>query len=303
MPKLTDIVPSGDLARIKNLQLLARTVVEGYCTGLHQSPHKGFSVEFKQHRPYVKGDEIKRIDWKVFGRSDRFYIREYEEETNLRCHLIVDVSGSMAYEGTGGVKKFEFARRTAACLAYLMMMQADSVGLMTFDTKVREFLPNRSVHSHLGVLIDALDAAKLGGETDIGSVLTSIVPRIPRRGLVVLVSDCFGDITSLMKSLAQLRHRGHEVLVFQIWDRDELDFPFKQWTRFINLEDEADMHMIDPATLRRAYLKNLENYRNELKAACQRNRIDLIPFVTDQAYTEALSWYLSARARARRRGR
>ena len=228
MAAITDIVKGKDLSRIRRLNLFARQVVEGFCTGLHQSPHKGISVEFKQHRPYTHGDEIRRIDWKVFARSDRHYIREYEEETNLRCTLIVDASGSMGYEGTTGQVKFDYAKRLAACLAYLMMGQGDSAGLVTFDDKVRSFIPDRQKTSHLQVLIETLENTKLGAETELSPVVKSLVPRLRRRGLVVLISDCFGDVSSLVKSLAQLRHRGHEVLIFQIWDRDELDFPFKQ---------------------------------------------------------------------------
>ena len=295
MAAITDIVKGKDLSRIRRLNLFARQVVEGFCTGLHQSPHKGISVEFKQHRPYTHGDEIRRIDWKVFARSDRHYIREYEEETNLRCTLIVDASGSMGYEGTTGQVKFDYAKRLAACLAYLMMGQGDSAGLVTFDDKVRSFIPDRQKTSHLQVLIETLENTKLGAETELSPVVKSLVPRLRRRGLVVLISDCFGDVSSLVKSLAQLRHRGHEVLIFQIWDRDELDFPFKQWTKFVNLEMEADNHMVDPASLRKSYLSNLEKFREELKRGCLRNRVDLVPLVTDEPYAAALARYLAAR--------
>lgn len=297
MAQLTDVLESQDLARIANLQLFARTVVEGFCTGLHSSPHKGFSVEFKQHRPYTPGDEIRRIDWKVFGRSDRFYIREYEEETNLRCNILLDISGSMAYSGTAGVEKFDYARRIAACLAYLMVSQQDAVGLVTFDTAVRAMIPARSRTSHLKVLLDTISDSALGGETEIGPVIRNLVPRLKRRGLVVVLSDCFGDVGSLMKSLAHLRHKGHEVIVFQIWDRDELDFPFKQWTKFINLEALDESHLVDPASVRRAYMANLERYEEEMTIGCRRNRIDIVKLVTDEPYAEALSKYLAYRMR------
>ena len=297
MAHLTDVLSSQDLARISNLQLFARTVVEGFCTGLHASPHKGFSVEFKQHRPYTPGDEIRRIDWKVFGRSDRFYIREYEEETNLRCNILLDTSGSMAYEGTAGVQKFDYARRVAACLAYLMVSQQDAVGVVTFDTEVRAMIPARSRTSHLKVLLDTIGDSEIGGETELGPVIRNLVPRLKRRGLVVVLSDCFGDVASLMKSLAHLRHKGHEVIVFQIWDRDELEFPFKQWTKFINLEELDDSHLVDPASVRRAYMENLEKYEEDMTVGCRRNRIDIVKLVTDEPYAEALSKYLAYRLR------
>ena len=198
MAAITDLVEGSDLSRVRRLNLFARQVVEGFCTGLHQSPHKGISVEFKQHRPYTHGDEIKRIDWKVFGRSDRHYIREYEEETNLRCTLIVDASGSMGYEGTGGQVKFEYAKRLASCLAYLMMGQGDSAGLVTFDTKVRA----NSSRTGSGQATSRLSSRhwtrrEVGDETGLTPVVRSLVPRrLKRRGLVVLVSDCFGDVSS-----------------------------------------------------------------------------------------------------------
>jgi uncharacterized protein (DUF58 family) len=297
MANLTDILEPHDLAKVGKLQMLARRVVEGFCTGLHSSPHKGFSVEFKQHRPYVHGDEIRHIDWKVFGRSDRHYIREYEEETNLRCTILLDVSGSMGYTGTIGVRKYEYAKRTAACLAYLMMMQQDTVGLVTFDTQPRAFIPPRSRVSHLKVIVDTIESAELGGETELGTVFHSLVPRLHRRGMIVVISDCFGDVPSMMKAFAHLRHRGHEIIVFQVWDRDELDFPFKQWTRFDNLEIANDHHMIDPTVLRQSYLKRLEEFRNELQQGCRRNRIDLVPLVTDEPYADTLSRYLAYRNR------
>ncbi|MEM0895433.1 MAG: DUF58 domain-containing protein [Verrucomicrobiota bacterium] len=285
-----------DLARVKNLQLFARTVVEGFATGMHASPHKGMSVEFRQHRPYVPGDEIRHIDWKVFGRTDRYHIREFEEETNLRCNLVVDVSGSMGYKGTGGVEKLDYARRTAACLSWLMMSQADSVGLVTFDRKVRTVLPPRSKVSHLRHLMEDLANAEPASETDAGASLLEITPQLKRRGLVIVISDCFGDADSFLKSLAMLKHRGHEVIVFQIFDRDELEFPFKQWTRFEGMEDGSE-HMVDPAALRATYLSELEKWRDELSRGCRRRRIDLVPLVTDQPYADALSRYLAWRAR------
>jgi uncharacterized protein (DUF58 family) len=297
MAQLTDVLDSQDLARISNLQLFARTVVEGFCTGLHASPHKGFSVEFKQHRPYTPGDEIRRIDWKVFGRSDRFYIREYEEETNLRCNILLDVSGSMAYEGSAGAQKFKYARRLAACLAYLMVSQQDAVGLVSFDTQVRAMIPARSRISHLKVLLDTISASELGGETEIGPVIRNLVPRLKRRGLIVVLSDCFGDVDALMQSLAHLRHKGHEVIIFQLWDRDELEFPFRQWTKFINLEALGESHLVDPASVRRAYMENLARYEDEMKVGCRRNRIDIVKLVTDEPYAEALSKYLAYRMR------
>ena len=295
MSQIAEFLTPADLKKISNLQVLARLVVEGFITGLHRSPHKGFSVEFAEHRGYVPGDDIRRIDWKVFGKSDRFYIKEYEEETNLRATILLDQSGSMNYTGTAGISKHFYATRVAACLAYLMVGQQDGVGLVTFDTKVRKYIPPRARTSHLRVLIDEMSRSQPGGETEIGKVFHNLVPKIHRRGLLIIVSDCFGDLQELLSSLAHFRHARHDIIIFQIWDRDELEFPFKQWTRFDSLEIANVRHLVDPSHLRAAYLENLANYRAELKKGCGRHRIDLVPLVTDQPYAEALARYLSLR--------
>jgi len=289
-----DFLTPADLQKIGNLQVLARLVVEGFCSGLHTSPHKGFSVEFREHRQYVQGDEIRRLDWKVFGKTDRLYIKEYEEETNLRATLLVDVSGSMAYDGSG-VSKYQYAIRLAACLSYLMLRQADSVGLVTFDKKIRSHIPPRSRPSHLRALLDVLQETKTGGETELAKVFHQLVPKIHRRGLLIIFSDCFGNVSELMSALAHFRHAHHEIIIFQIWDPDELEFPFKQWTRFDSLEAEADKRLIDPIQLRSVYMENLEKFRKDLKEGCRRHRVDLVPMTTDKPYAEALAYYLARR--------
>ena len=297
MANLTDFLTTEDLKQISNLQVLARLVVEGFCSGLHRSPQKGFSVEFKQHRPYAPGDEIRRMDWKLYGKTDRFYIREYEEETNLRATILLDLSASMGYKGAGrgAITKAAYAARVAACLAYVMLQQQDSVGLVTFDSKVRRYIPPRARPSHLRVLVEELQDARPGGETALGKVFHDLVPKIHRRGLLIILSDLFDDVTELMSALAHFRHARHEILIFQIWAREELDFPFRQWSRFESLERVNEHHLIDPATLRTAYLKSLADYQSELKSGCHRNRIDLIPMVTDQPYAAALAEYLALR--------
>jgi len=273
--------------------------VEGFCSGLHRSPHKGFSVEFKEHRPYVQGDEIRTIDWKVFGKTDRLYIREYEEETNLRCTILLDSSGSMGYLGSraNGVSKHEYALRTTACLAYLMLQQQDSVGLVTFDKRIRRHIPPRSKATHLRAIIEELARSTPEFETELGEVFHELVPKIHRRGLLIIISDCFGDVDEMIKALAHFRHAKHEIIIFQIWDPDELDFPFRQWTRFQSLESSSHRRLVDPAQLRRAYLDNLQQFREQLTAGCYRHRIDLVPMTTDQPYADALASYLAMRRR------
>ncbi len=285
------------MGKLANLQVFARQVVEGFCSGLHRSPHKGFSVEFKEHRAYVRGDEVRNIDWKVFGKTDRLYIREYEEETNLRCTILLDSSGSMGYHGprSKGVSKHDYAVRLAACLTYLMLHQQDSVGLVRFDKRVRRYIPPRGKVNHLRVVIDELKKSRPRHETELGRVFHELVPKIHRRGLLIVISDLFGDVEELIKALAHFRHAKHEMILFQIWDPDELDFPFKQWTRFESLERTQDRRLIDPAHLRHAYLENLRQFRQQLTTGCHRHRIDLVPMTTDQPYADALASYLAMR--------
>ena len=294
MPMISNFVTPEDVQKISNLQVLARLVVEGFCTGLHRSPQKGFSVEFRQHRQYVPGDEIRRLDWKVFGKTDRFYIREYEEETNLRATMLLDTSGSMSY-GSATVTKHHYATRLAACLSYLMLQQTDAVGMVVFDQEVREYIPPRSRAGHLRVLVNALEKAEPGGETELARVFHDLVPKIHRRGLLIIISDCFGEVNDLLSALAHFRHAHHEIIIFQIWDPAELDFPFRRWTRFESLEIEDYNRVVDPSHLRRGYLQNLEKFREQLKRGCHRHKIDLVPMITDQPYATALANYLTLR--------
>ena len=291
----THITPE-DAARVGSLSLLAEQVVEGFQSGLHRSPHKGFSVEFKQHRQYVPGDELRFVDWKVFGKSDKFFIREYEEETNLRCTVLLDQSGSMAYQGQSATfTKFDYAVRLTACLGYLMLQQQDAVGLITFDDQVRHQLPPRSRPAHLSAMIDILDSVQPGEETDVAEAFKSAVPKIHRRSLVAIITDCFGDLTEFMHSLVQLRFRQHEIVIFQIWDRDELEFPFTERSQFESLEPGFNPMVVDPVHLRESYLAELEQFREDLKERCFNNRVDLVPVVTDQPWADALAEYLAIR--------
>jgi uncharacterized protein (DUF58 family) len=297
MAKLSDLLPAEDLAQLAGLPLFARTVMEGFSTGLHASPHKGFSVEFRQHRPYVQGDEIKRLDWKIFGRSDRFYIREFDEETNLRATILLDASASMEYRGTKGTVKFEHARKLAASLAYVLTGQQDAVGMVTFDTKVREFIPCRTKTSHLHHVLDTLMKTQPGGETSLAGVLQNLAPRMKRRGLILLVSDCFDDAAALLQAVGVLRKQGHEIIIFQLWDRDELDFPFSRWARFENMEKNEDFLLLDPAAVRQRYLQVLATFREELTEGLRKHQVDLVPIVTDEPLTAAVKTYLALRMR------
>ena len=295
MAPLTDMLQPEELQSIANLQLMANQTVEGVITGMHRSPHKGFSVEFAQHREYVQGDEIRRVDWKVFAKTDRYYVREYEEETNLRAMLLVDSSGSMGYAGESGQTKLQHALKLAACLAHIIMRQSDSIGLMTFDTGIRAHIPPRSSNRHLRVLYEEMLRTQPGGETDLSKVFHDIVPRLQKRGMIFILSDCFTDVKELLKSLAHFKHASHEVVIFHVMDRDEVEFPFDAWTRFENLEMAGEFRMVDPTSFRAAYRENLAKFTAARKEVCQRHRIDLVPMYTHESLTDCLVRFLRQR--------
>lgn len=297
MATLSDILQAEDITSLQQLQLFARTVVEGFTTGHHASPHKGFSVEFRQHRPYVQGDEIRRLDWKVFGRSDRFYIREYDEETNLRATIVLDASGSMNYRGGKGILKFDYARKLAASLAYLLMSQQDAVGLVTFDSDLRENIPCRTKITHLHLLLEAMVKTTPGRETSLAPVIESLAQRLKRRGLVIIISDFFDDPAALLKSIGILRKKGHEIIALQLWDRDEIDFPFGNWARFENLENDDDFLLLDPATIRQRYIEVQKNFAEQLKDGFRKHQIDYLSLPTDESHSMALRNYLALRMR------
>lgn len=297
MATLSSILEAEDITSLQSLQLFARTVVEGFTTGHHASPHKGFSVEFRQHRPYVQGDDIRRLDWKIFGRADRFYIREFDEETNLRATLVLDASGSMNYRGQKGVLKFDYARKLAAAMAYLLMSQQDAVGLITFDSRIREFIPNQTRITHLHYMLETMLKTQPGKDTALAPVLESLAQRLKRRGLVILISDFFDDATAIMRAIGVLRKKGHEVIAMQLWDRDELEFPFGQWSRFENLENAEDSLLLDPATVRLRYMEVLKNFQEQLKDGFRKHHVDYLSLPTDESHSAALRSYLALRMR------
>lgn len=295
----TQVLSAEDRDKVSQLQLYARSVVDGITVGKHRSPHKGFSAEFKEHRPYVLGDEIRSIDWKLFGKTDRLFIRQYEEETNLRCTILVDQSGSMSYRGAadGAISKHEYAIRLAASLAYLLIAQQDAVGMGLIDSDLKSYIPPRGRPSHLQALIAAMAASKCTEETKLADVLQKVAPRVRGRGIVVLISDCFDNVEALVNALSFYRLARSEVVVFQVWDRDELEFPFRQRTEFRNLEQHSHRKMIDPNALRRAYLEKVASFKAELEKGCAKNRIDLVQCVTDQSHASVLTNYIASRGR------
>jgi uncharacterized protein (DUF58 family) len=288
------------LARFGRLELLARLVVEGVMSGLHRSPFKGFSVEFAEHRQYGPGDEIRHIDWRAFGKSDRYYVKEYEEETNLKAHIVLDASGSMGYEGKT-VQKLEQARRIAAALAYLMISQRDAVGLSTFDTEVRAMIPPRSAPGHFSVLCRAMEETQLGGETPLHTVLHGLAERIKRRGLIVILSDGFDKLDDLVGALRHLRHRRHEVLFLHVLAPEEEEFPFTRSSRFRNLESLGQTLRVNPVAVRAAYLERFRAFRQGLDEALRGMNADYHKVSTAQPPEGVLFDYLAARS-ARGRG-
>lgn len=282
------------LARYGRLALLARGLVEGFLSGLHKSPYKGYSVEFAEHRQYYPGDEIRRIDWRVLAKTDRYYIKEFEEETNLRATLVVDASGSMNYAGKHP-PKFEYAQHLAAALAYLMLSQRDAVGLVTHDTQLRAQVPPKSSSKQLLQITRTLEAAKPAGETALAPLWNQMAEQLGRRGLIVLLSDCFDEVPDLTLALRRLRHQKHEVLLFHILAPEEIDFPFGKMTQFRNLEVSGDRMLVDPARMKREYQANFGRFLEELKTACARSQVDYHMVRTDEPIERALGLYLSRR--------
>lgn len=287
------------LAKIHRLEIKARLIVEGYISGLHRSPYHGFSIEFAEHREYVPGDDIRHVDWKVFGRSDRFYIKQYEEETNLRSYVLLDASESMRYaSGKGvaeGVSKYEYGTYVAAALAYLLSKQQDAIGLGIFDETLRTFLPPASSQAHFMNLIRELDRQDTARKTDIGAILEGFSNRIAAKGLVVLISDMFDQLDTIRRGLKLLRHKGHEVILFHLLDREERTFPFQNTTLFEGLEGYPEL-LVEPRALRKAYLAEFESFCSELKRICRGNLIDYVCIDNTEKLDVALTTYIAARA-------
>ena len=290
------------LNKIGNLELRARLVMEGFISGMHKSPFRGFSVEFAQHREYVPGDDIRFIDWKIFGKSDRFYIKEFEEETNLRAHIFLDQSESMAYGHENGVSKYDYAATAAAALAYMIQQQSDSVGLNLFHNKVETTIPPSNTRANLGNILHQINAASPTSQTKIGPVLQELSSHIPRRGMVMVLSDLFDDPKEVLAGLRNLAQRGHDVVVFHILDHDEVEFPFERMTLFEGLEEMPEL-LVDPRSLRDAYLNEINAFQEEIRKGCLKNRIDYVKVVNSQELDVILSSYLAARAARAKRGR
>lgn len=283
------------LAKLQGLELRARHIVEGYVAGFHRSPYHGFSIEFAEHREYVPGDDLRYVDWKVFAKTDKVYLKQFEEETNLLSYMVLDTSESMLYQSdAASLSKLEYAKCLAASLSYLILQQLDSVGLVTFDREIRSFVRTSSNPSHLSQLMHVMQQSSGERKTAMGPILHELADRFKKRGIVLIFSDLFDDVQTLVKGLKHLRHRRHEVVVFHILDPAELEFPFKSVTLFKGLEEFPQL-LVDPHTLRKAYLQEFGEFVRVLKQACRGLKIDYVQLRTDQHFDIPISSYLARR--------
>lgn len=288
------------LDKIKRLDVRARLVVEGFISGQHRSPYNGFAIEFAAHREYSPGDDLRHIDWKVWSKTDRLYIKEYEEETNLKCHLIVDCSKSMRYGEATGWSKFDYAATAAASLGYMMQQQQDSVGMVLFSDKIDKNLKSSSHPSHLKLLLHELEQVEPGNTTDVSDPFFALASQIRKRGIVAIFSDLFIDPDELAKSLSQFRLRRHEVIVFHVMHHDELEFPFEDNTLFKGMEVDAELHT-EPRSLRKSYLEAVEKYMVKIRKVCAVAGIDHVLLDTSKPLDGVLSSYLNFRTKSRRK--
>jgi uncharacterized protein (DUF58 family) len=301
-PEYLRLLEPAALEKLAKIELLARGVVEGFISGHHKSPYKGFSAEFAEHRQYVAGDDVRDLDWRVYAKSDRYYVKQYIEETNLRATLLVDASGSMKYAGEKAapvnghpLTKFEYAQRLAALLSYLLINQQDAVGLVTFDTEVRRYIPARSRASHLQVILQELHTTTAGHETKLADVFHNIAEQVHRRGMVIIISDLFDDPEDILAALHHFVYRKHEVILLHVMAEEELTFPFGKWSNFKALEDRELQFELDPRAVQNEYLRQVHAFVKQIEMGCGRMKIDYIPLTTTKPYDLALSTYLANR--------
>lgn len=293
-------VDTAAILNLKNLELRARLIVEGFMSGLHRSPYHGFSVEFTDYREYSPGDDLRHLDWKLLARRDRKYIKRFEDETNLRCHLLVDLSRSMSF-GSEGIEKAEYAKTVAASLAWFLARQRDAVGLITFDEAIDEVLPARFRPGHLRRILAILERSTGGTETNISRPLEQIAATVQKRGLIVLISDLLVPVEAITKSLGYLRAIGHDVVLLRVLDPAEIDFSFGQASMFVDLESGREIY-VDPGAVAKDYQAKFAEHRTELKTFCNENGIDYFESLTSDPVHTSLFNFLQARADQAQRG-
>ena len=283
------------VAMLNSISMKAKLVVEGYIIGQHRSPYHGFSVEFSEHRSYEPGDEVKHIDWKLYGKTNRLYVKRYEEETNLRTHLILDTSRSMSYT-SNKISKLEYGSYLLAALSYLMISQQDAAGVVLFDEKIRSFIPPKSTPSHLNTLLNVLDVPEPGNNTKIESVLHQMAERINKRGLVIIISDLLDEPKNVLNGLKHFRHKKQEVILFHILDRNELEFEFDNRTKFVDMESDEEI-TTDPWHIKNDYKNLILDIQKYYRRNCRLNKIDYVPLYTDDSLDKGLSEYFNKRQR------
>jgi uncharacterized protein (DUF58 family) len=283
------------VSKLASIELKARLVVEGFIVGLHRSPYHGFSVEFAEHRQYMPGDDFKHIDWKVYGKSDRFYIKQFEEETNLKAYILLDSSRSMGYK-SNGISKLEYGSYLAASLAYLMLRQQDAPGLLIYDEKIRTYIPPKGARSHITPILQQLNNTTASNQTDAAVAFHELAERIKRRGLIIVISDLLDDPDKLLLGLKHFRHRQHEVIVFQILDPFERSFEYKAEARFRDMETGREV-LTDPWQVRKEYIRRLDEYIARISRACRDSKIDYHLLDTSVPFDRALFGYLSKRSK------
>lgn len=283
-------------AQIQNFELMAKLVVEGFLTGLHRSPYHGFSVEFAEYRPYREGDETKNIDWKVFGRTEKYYVKQFEEETNLRAMIALDMSGSMGYSSKDHISKFEYAAYLSAALSMLLIKQRDAVGLTLYDTEIKKFMAPNSKPSFISEILKNLADTKPADKTETAQSLDKLAEMIKRRGLVIILSDFFDDINKVLKALKHFRHKNNEVIVFQILDPREIDFKFGFGANFKDIESGEEL-ITQPYQIQKAYKNAVIDFTGKIKQECINHNIDYNLISTDQSFDKALRAYLAKRSK------
>ena len=285
------------LSRLEGLRLTARGAVEGYVSGVHHSPYRGFSIEFAEHREYAPGDDLRYLDWKVFGRTDKYYLKQFEEETNLVCYLLLDVSRGMNYRSAGATtSKLDYSRQLAAVMAYLVLHQQDSVGLVTFDEAVGTLVTPSGNPSQLKHILEVLDEPPPGRKTATATIFHELAERFKRRGVVIVISDLLDDVETMMNGLKHFRHRRHAVLLFHVIDPAEIEFSFDETTLFEGLEGETAT-LVDPRALRTAYRRQFEQFVREVKHGCRMHQMDYVPMRTDRPIDVALMAALGGRGK------
>jgi uncharacterized protein (DUF58 family) len=291
--KKNNYLSNEAISKLDNLQIKAKKVVEGFIVGLHKSPYHGFSVEFSDHRSYEPGDEVRHIDWKLWAKTDRFFIKRYEEETNLKAHIIIDQSASMGYS-SHSMSKLEYSKILGASFSYMLIKNQDAVGLCMFNSRIKKTIPARSTKSHLNLILSEMNKIEPRSKTDIAKALHECAEKTYKKGLVILISDLMDNPTKILKGLKHLLYKGHEVLVFHILDPREIDFDFKDRVRFKDMESGEEI-ITDPRQLKKSYQKQLNKFMNFYKQNCGKNQIDYIPIQTNQSLDTALTEYLVKR--------